>query len=209
MLWGYTVHDLNHLAGQVVWINRHWWPMGDRGDQHDTAWMGIVEYLCSATEAPARRDLLQAGTAALAAEVKARMRHHGTRRDGLGTGGRFAAYWFWYGRAVPGPEETVVDRVALGQVLDTLTPGQRDAITALAVTDDHGRAGALLGKNRAAYQALLSTGRRRFDAWWYEGETPPRRRPDRRVARYETSDPQELAARARYAARKRVERAAA
>jgi hypothetical protein len=115
ILHGYTLADLNDLARRVVSNNRHWWPAGDRDDQHGTAWQGIAEHLCAADHAPAYRELLEAGRRALATEVRDQLRHHGTRTDGTNTGAGFGRYWTWHGAAAPSPEPAVTERVALAQ----------------------------------------------------------------------------------------------
>lgn len=185
VLWGYTIDRLDHLAKLVVTINASWWGAGDRRDQYETAWMGLVEHLCAATDQPTDQDLLTAGRNALARETNDQQRHRGYRREtghNSGDGRRFAAYWEWHARPTPSPEAVVVDRIALYQVWEMLTPSQREVFTSLAVTDDHRAAAALTGRSYAAYVQLLCTGRRRWNQWWYEGETPPRHRHwDRRV----------------------------
>lgn len=208
-LHGYTLSRLDRLARTTIAANRQWWPAGDRDAQYAAAWAGIAEHLCTATEPPSERDLLTAGTAALAREVKDLQRHHGARTDSGGNGTKFARYWEWHGRAVPSPELAVTEHLAVIQILPTLTPGQRDALTALAVTGDYAAGAQALGISPKAFERQVNLGRRRFRTLWHEGETPSRHwRPDRRVARRDTTDPAELAARAAYAARKRAERAA-
>lgn len=182
--WGYTLERLDHLARLVVSINRGWWPAGDRRDQYEVAWMGIVECLCAATEQPDERDLLTAGRNALSRDIIDTMRHRGYRgRKYDGDGRRFAAYWEWHAAPSPDPATAVVERVALRQVLPKLTPAQRECLAALAATDDHQAAAMLCGRSKNGYLQLISQGRRRWDRWWYEGETPPRRRKDKRVGR--------------------------
>ncbi|MFJ2477085.1 hypothetical protein ACIOWI_29620 [Streptomyces sp. NPDC087659] len=169
---GYSVRDLDALARAVVMNNRTWWPAGDRDDLHAAAWHGIVEHLCTADERPARRDLLEAGRQALAADVKATMRHHGARRDSSNNGAKYAMYWEWAGRSVPSPEAGIVERLALEQILPALTPGQRAAVEALAMAGDYEEAARLVGTAQAGLKSQLMLGRRRFRELWHEGETP-------------------------------------
>jgi hypothetical protein len=67
---GYTLADLDGLARRVVSSNRHWWPAGDRDEQHAIAWHGIAERLCASEGAPSEHDLLDAGRRALASDVR-------------------------------------------------------------------------------------------------------------------------------------------
>lgn len=168
---GYTMRDLDAFARSVVMNNRAWWPAGDRDDLYAAAWHGIVERLCAADEAPTRRDLLEAGRQALAADVKATMRHHGARRDTSNNGARYAMYWEWAGRAAPSPESGIVERLALAQILATLTAGQRRALETLAAAGDYDQAAQLFG-SITGLKSQLMHGRRRFRALWHEGETP-------------------------------------
>lgn len=209
-LHGYTLAAITDLARRVVSNNQSWWPAGDRSDQHDTAWHGIAEHLCAAAETPSRRDLLEAGRLALAREVRDSQRHHGTRHDGTNNGAAFARYWGWHSFPAPSPEGPVTDRIALAQILAALTARQREAVTALAVLEDYAEAAAALGIRPQTFRSLLGRARKDYLALWHEGEQPSGPwRTDRRVARRETSDPAELAARARYAAERRKSRSAA
>lgn len=206
--YGYTLADLDDLARRVVKNNLHWWPAGDRRDQHDTAWHGIVEHLYTADEPPAERDLMEAGRRTLTEDVKSSMQMHGARRDGTNTGARFAVYWASMGATVPSPESTIVERVALGQIMAALTPRQREAFGALAACDDYVGAARLLGVEAQSYRSLIGRARGAFEALWHEGETARKRKPDRRVNRRDPAGEGDVAKRAVYAAQKRAERAA-
>lgn len=207
---GYTLAAINDLASRVVRNNRHWWPAGDRDDQHAAAWHGIAEYLSEAAEPPSERDLLEAGRRALSTEVKAQMRHHGARTDGTNNGAGFARYWSWHAAANASPEPAVVEALAVRQISTALTGRQLEALTALAAGEDYLLAAQMLSIKPQTFRSLLGRARREFFRLWHEGEEPSRPwGTDRRVTRRETSDPAVLAERARYAARKRAERTAA
>lgn len=208
-LWGYTLADVDGLASRVVRNHMHWWPGGDRRDQHDTAWEGIAGLLCEAKGPPSERDLLEAGRVALAREVRDQMRHRGERRDGTNDGTRFAAYWNWAAGCVPSHEGPAIERVALVQVLAALTPRQRNALAALALHGDYWKAAAHLGIENQTFRALVARARKDFCRLWWEHEIPPRiRQAGRRAQRYDTDDPAVLARRATDAAKARERRAA-
>lgn len=171
---GYTMRDLDAFARAVVMNNRAWWPAGDRDDLYSAAWHGIVEHLCTTNEPPSRRDLLEAGRQALAQDVKASMRHHGARTDTRNNGQKYAMYWEWAGRAVPSAEAGIVERIALVQILDALTPRQREAFTALAATGDYPDAARLLDIGDQTFRSLIGRGRGAFRGLWHEGEQPSR-----------------------------------
>lgn len=168
----WTLDDLDRMARAVVAHNRAWWPAGDRDDQYAAAWHGIVEHLYASTTPPTRGELMEAGRRTLVADVKATMRHHGARRDASNNGARYAAYWEWAGRAAPSPEAAVVERIALYEILPTLTPGQQEALIALASGGDYATAAALLGVSEGGLKSQLMHGRRRFRTLWHEGEEP-------------------------------------
>jgi DNA-directed RNA polymerase specialized sigma24 family protein len=205
---GYTLAALDDLARRVVRNGMNWWPAGDRADQHDTAWHGIVEHLYSTDDAPTRKELLEAGRRTLTDEVKSQMQMHGARRDGTNTGAKFAIYWQAFGYSAPSPESAIVERVALDQVMAALTPRQQEAFTALAACDDYVGAAQMLGIEAQTYRGLIGRARQAFDDLWHEGETACNRWPDRRITRREPVSEDDAAKRAVYAAQKRAERAA-
>lgn len=208
-LHGYTLADLNSMASGVVVHNMGWWPAGDRADQKDLAWEGIAEHLCSASAAPSRGELMEAGRRALAREVRDCMRHRGERRDGTNDGSMFGRYWGWHSGPVPSPESGITDRVAVMQILGALTGRQVQAFQALAACEDYVLAAQMLGIRPQTFRKLIGRARQEFYGLWHEGEAPSRPyRADRRVMRRDTDDPAELERRAVYAASKRKDRAA-
>lgn len=172
--YGWTLRTLDQLARAVVSNNFAWWPAGDRDDLYAAAWHGIVEHLYSAETEPHRNELMEAGRNALAQDVRDTMRHHGTRRDSTNTGQKHAMYWEWAGRAVPSPENGIVERLALYQILDALTPRQRQAFHTLAATGDYAEAARLLDIEGQTFRSLLGRARGAFRALWHEGEAPSR-----------------------------------
>lgn len=177
---GYTVRDLEHFTRLVLRMDR-WYTAGDIDERYDAVWFGITECLLTADEPPTRRQLLNAGTAASDARVRDDMRTHGRCTQNFGQPmPRFHAYW---NPANPqSPEPRVVERLAVQQIWPLLQPRQQQALTALAATGDYDKAAASLGVTKGTFGVLISTGRRRFYAWWHEHEQPSRQwRTDRRV----------------------------
>lgn len=178
---GFSLDDLDRLARTVVVVNAQWWPGGDRHDQADTAWHGIVEHLYSVGGEPTERDLLAAGTRALANEVNGHGRHHGRTKDGTGaTAPRFAAYW--YEPPAQPWEDRVVERIAAEQILGRVKPHEIDALLALAAHGDYAAAADALGLKYATLTVRLSTARRTFRQHWFAPESAPRMKgTDRRI----------------------------
>lgn len=178
---GYTLGDLDRLARTVVVANSQWWPAGDRKDQADTAWSGIVEYLYSATDTPTERDLLAAGTQALVEDTKGYRKHHGLRDGGLiADGPRFAAYW--YQPPAEPWEDRVIERIAAEQIIAKVKPHELDAVLALAAHGDYQAAADALGLKYTALTVRLSGARKTFRQHWYAPEVAPRMKgTDRRV----------------------------
>ena len=169
---GYTLNDLDRLARTVVVANAQWWPAGDRKDQADTAWSGIVERLYAVTDEPTERDLLEAGTRALVEDTKGYRKHHGLRDGGqIADGPRFATYWYeppsepW--------EDRVIERIAAGQILTQVKSHEVDALLALAAHGDYAEAAEGLGLKYTALTVRLSSARKTFRRHWFAPETAP------------------------------------
>lgn len=181
---GYSLRDLDRLARTVVTVNAQWWPAGDRRDQADTAWSGIVEHLYSAEGKPTENDLLAAGTRALVDDTKGYRRHHGLRDGGYaGDAPRFAAYW--YEPPAQPWEERIVERLAVEQILPTVRPRHVEALLSLAAHGDYAAAATGLGLRYSTLTMRLAQARKAFRAHWYAPDTAPATKgTDRRVGSY-------------------------
>jgi len=171
---GYTMADLDRLARLTVTFHLGWFAGGDRNDQYEAAWHGIVEHLCSVEQQPSERDLLDAGRRVLQDDQQRHQQMLGTRRSGTYTGANFARYWDWHARTVPSPEDAVVERIALVQITATLCASHIEALTMLAVLGNDVQATAeALGITYQAAKDRLNKARRNFRGHWYAPDPPP------------------------------------
>lgn len=167
---GYTLADLDTIARHAVKAARG--KGGSYRDRYQTAWSAIAETLCAATDRPEPRALREAGWNAVNRLVDDRRRHSG-RAPGGAVRPSFARYWTPVHS--PSIEDRVIESVALRDILTTLTPQQRRAVTALACTgNDHQAAASMLGLTAGGFKALLNRARASFLEMWHEGETPSR-----------------------------------
>jgi hypothetical protein len=174
---GYTLGDIEDLSRAAV--RRDVWhrslPLADR---LDTAWSAIAEHLYASDEPPARTALIRAAWTALRQETEDEWHTHGvSRAAGVYEGGAvmhgFARYWNPAARA-PGPENAVVDRVALAQIWAALAPRHREVLAALAARGDYTGAAQFLDRRRGTVIAQASRARQSFLELWHEGEAPSR-----------------------------------
>lgn len=171
VLHGYSLDQIGEMARAVVLRHRGVWPTGDRWDQVDAAWHGIVLCLCEASERPRPADLLYAGFRAVQDDVQKIRQMHGTRYSGE----KFARYWLGQALTVPSPEEAVTDRLGAAQVWDLLPARHRDALTACATASgDRVQGAALLGTGITTYDHRLGAARRAFLGIWHDFEAPSR-----------------------------------
>jgi hypothetical protein len=77
-------------------------------------------------------------------------------------------------RPASGPEDRVIERIALAQIWPCLRPAHREALLALAAHGDYGLAARALGKPYSTFKADISRARREFLKLWHEGEAPSR-----------------------------------
>jgi DNA-directed RNA polymerase specialized sigma24 family protein len=180
---GITLADLDGMARAAVVADRLLAMPSD--ERYAIAWSAIAEAVCAAETTPDRRWLVQTGWQAIARHVRDGLRQRGYA-DGerwsseQPTMARFVRFW---GRGVaPSPEDDVVDRIAVMQVMAVLGEPYYDAVLALAVHDDYAAAAAALGVRYSTLTVRLSTARRHLLKYWHQGETPHLvRRTDRRV----------------------------
>jgi hypothetical protein len=168
--YGYTLADVDKLSLTAVLALRQ--GSGGFQERRELARWAIAECLYASGEAPSRYELVDAARRAIAEQFRAECIAHGVdRQRGYAAKPNFWRYWY---PACPaqGPEEQVVDRVALAQIWAGLSPLHQDVLLALAAYDDHDQAARSLGISRAAYTSRLSKARRAFYQLWHEGEQP-------------------------------------
>ncbi|MGH3477892.1 MAG: hypothetical protein ACRDQD_13750 [Nocardioidaceae bacterium] len=153
---------------------------GTWAESYDTAYSAIALHLYEATQAPPQWALVTAGCNAIHAEHTEHQHHHGYYRRNLhgytwGAGSSPAFVRYWAGARVLRCEyaDTVVERMAVRQIMPRLARRHRRVLVALAVFDgDRVAVGRVLGMTPASVGAVLSTARRDFVVRWFEGETP-------------------------------------
>lgn len=147
---GFTMADLHEMAAAACRADRSL--ASDAHTRYSVAWSAIAEALTLATEdePPTRADLVRVGWQAIYREVREMRVMFGFKdRDGtngVATAPRYVQYWTV---RHSDPEDGLIERIAVGQVLATLSEPYRDAVVALAVHGDYQAA--------AAYGRTLST----------------------------------------------------
>ncbi|MEU4570797.1 hypothetical protein [Micromonospora sp. NPDC023956] len=181
---GYTLAQVEHLARAAVNMAGQY--ASDYLDRLDAAHGGIVIALYEAPHWPTRYTLMDAGARAVHDLVRQTLHLRGYRDQsgysGAGSSPRFAAFWTGMPMVTPSPENRIVERVAVEQVLPQLTPREKQAITALAATGDYQAGADLLGMGYDQFCNTVNRARRRAFALWHEHETPLGRwRTDKRI----------------------------
>lgn len=179
--WGYTTEQVESAARQAVTLAG---VPGDPAEWFDFAHQEICVELYALDEAPTFRYLVHTGRDVIWQEQENHRQRMGyAKRDytnGAGSAPGFRKYWAHDPR--PSPEDNTIDRIAVTQILPTLTNGQRKALLALGVWDDYDLAAAALEVSGKGFCSLVSKGRRQFFQLWHEGEVPSGVwRRDRRV----------------------------
>lgn len=171
--WGYVAADLDRFARMAMSRQIGTYAL-DPVDRYEAAWSAIALALYEADEQPSPGALIYVGWNAISAANADEARHHG--RDLIRHKGTTrSAFWlYWDKRYARSPENGIVERLALDQIWPQLTPGQQEALTALAVHGSMAEAARALGKSPSSLHQLAHKGRERFKALWHEGETPSR-----------------------------------
>lgn len=173
--WGFSLADLQRVARGAA--RRARGMAVDFDDLYGEAFGAAAEVLYSAGQRPSERDLFHGAQFALDALAHKNKSYRGiaTQPDGAwgsaGSAPKFAAYWWDGARPTPSPEDGIVDRLALAQIIPTLPEKHRAALAALAAFDNHAAAKAALG-DPSWYGRYLSLARRQVLALWHEGEQP-------------------------------------
>lgn len=168
---GYNLADLDVLARSA--LSRGWARNADRRLRYHLAWSGIAEALYAAEDRPEPSELVHAGWEALSGFLTDERHHWGLKPDGSERPS-YALYWNEAVRVTPSPENGIVERLALWQVWARLRDVDREALLALAVHDEYGKAAAALGLRMGAYYRRVRLARLRFLRLWHEGEQPSR-----------------------------------
>lgn len=191
--WGWTLTDLDATVRRAV--NRtHQYRACDAEERYAAGWHAAVELLYTATTPPHPHDLYCTAWRAAdslttrTAEERGVPRSRGHAYTGRDDLPRWHAYWETVARHTTSPEEPILERTALAQIWPRLTPGQQEALSALAVHDDYQAAADALGLSRPTFYRRITSARSRVLALWWEGETPRRGWRDRR----NTAEPTQL-----------------
>jgi DNA-directed RNA polymerase specialized sigma24 family protein len=178
---GWTMRSLDQVTRAAVNNDRS--RASDADTRYNTAWSAIAEHLCAADEPPTWHDLFTVGWRAIYAEVREMREVFGFKdRDGTtetASAPRYVAYWW---QPPHRPEDSLLERIAVYEILATLPEIDREAIVALAVHGDYQAAADSIGLKYTALTARLTVARKRFRAQWFAPETAPRiKGTDRRV----------------------------
>lgn len=171
---GYTLDDVDHIARGALLASRTMAAAWE--DRYEAARFAVIERIYGDEHWVRRDELLRAATRAVHDLARKELQHHGIDRqnmDNLAAGTRHGRFFmFWEGHLTfPSHEDYVIERVALQQAWDALTPTDRRILTSQALYGDNGVAADALGKPRASYTVQLNQARRRFRALWLQGET--------------------------------------
>lgn len=178
---GYTLRDIDRIARAACTADRTL--ASDVTVRYDTAWSAIAEALCAADEPPLREDLVRVGWQAIYKDIKAVRRLYGVDSSGrsgeVASAPRFVAYW----TRIPRDDgNSIIEKIAVWQILATLWDVELAAVQALATHDDYQAAADSLGITYIALVRNLNAARRRFKRRWYAPDGAPSiRSTDRRV----------------------------
>lgn len=174
---GWRLSRVNGLAVFVITRDVWWAYRMSFDDRLEIAWSAMMERVCLSDDPPSARDLQVAASAAIQRQVQADDAAHGTGNTmnplvavpGL----NFARYW--WRREERDFAELLIDQLAARQIVEALTPRDREVVGAFMDADcDTEVAAVELGVTGGQFRRLLKEARLRFLECWHEGETPSR-----------------------------------
>src|SRR5690606_15785363 len=171
---GYTLTELDDIAATAAATVHHRSHLS-RDVRTQVAWEAITTHLYEVDQAPTRRDLLNLAWNTIRAAARADCTFRGWQPgyDALTRPG-FERYWALSANPHPGPEASVVERLALAQIWPRLRPRHRQLLLALAAHDDYTHAAQAVGLKYYSFVSALSQARRAFLTLWHEHEAPSR-----------------------------------
>lgn len=144
----------------------------DATERYEIAWsacaIAAVEHLTETGEAPHPSSIVKAGLDAVGSE-----QWQYAHDRGIGVERGHGVYWERGDLDTTPHPESVVERVAVRQALDSLTGEARALIETVAATESISRAADLHGEAYATTAAKYRTARTAFYRAWFDGETPP------------------------------------
>lgn len=203
---GYTVTDLSRLAGVCIRVGARR-GIANLDEMRSVATCALIEELHRHDHDPGATVLLRAAEDAITREKDRNWSNWGYNSRTHEQQKGFPVYWY-EGAGTP-LDEKVTERVAVHQVVATLTDRQREVLHHMADLGDRRAVALLLGVDPTTVSAVLGNARRAVAALWHEGETP--RPVDFRAGRLNPYSPEAAAARpeiARRAVRIREQRRA-
>lgn len=143
----------------------------DRWQVRDLAWEGVAAAIAASPHA-SWQAAVDAGATAARSEISQTLAAHGARRDGQSTGRGHAVYWLDWAAPI-GTPDSVLDRIAVRQVVDALDPDHRDALLLWAATFDFDAIADAYGCSRSHAIVLLRRARTAAYRLWFDQDQPP------------------------------------
>jgi hypothetical protein len=172
---GFTLDRLERLSHFAA--RRKLWHHGlELAERKEVAWAAMSEHLYACDEPPTVGELINAAWEAIAKHIGSHRQFLGHNTDDPDGGIRpaFDRYWRHVAGPASGPEERIIERIALAQIWPHLRPVHREALAALAAHGDYAQAAEAMGESYVTFKSQVSRARREFLALWHEGETPSR-----------------------------------
>ena len=167
--YGWTLADAERIAGRAA--RDHPSAMLGHDDLREIALHAVTEAILTATSPADVPNLLRVASDAISRAVADEERQHGLSHRNPGeTAPRFAR--FWYQPHLPF-EETLVDSIAVGQILGGIRPSWRRDLEALAEHGTYAAAAQALGTTGVTFRSRISKARAAASELWFAPESAP------------------------------------